>query len=1193
MKKTALFTMALLVSMAQFLSAQTCQKLNESVLNNTPTIYLVDDNNPSSGYISGHNTFGDRAQANFYTNPYAQGNIDSVWLYFGVAKASNANKFITVTIWDNTGTGNKPNNIIASQNVSISNISTTGATAVRFDPPITVTTNFYVGFSYTYASGDTVAIYTSEDGEPVSAAAWYEEALTVPASWFPYSINWSYDVSHFIVAKLCEQQPGCPTIVASATADDNTSCNQPNGKITVTATDGVAPYQYNIGGGNQSSNEFENLAAGDYIITVTDDNGCTATSSLTTVGDDFLLPNIVVDNIVSNTSCTNSNGSIELTASGGVSPYSFVLELPNGDTETGSGLVPNTYPIVDLIIGAYNLEITGDNGCVATTTFTITDNLPSIVLAEVDNNDNTSCTNPNGAFTVDASGGQGNYTYSDGNTSNANGVFSGLDAGNYDVTVTDDASGCTATTSVAITSQTNAPLITFSNVVANTSCVTPFNGSAQVTISGATVSFAVEAEGPGGFSYNLPTAPAGSLPLNALEPGDYSVTVTDGNGCFTVEEVTIDNNSTVLSVFETNNTDNTSCATANGAFTVEANGGTPAYVYEVASIGTSTTGTFENLDAGNYDVIATDDEGCSGTTTVTINDNLPVVSIAETDNTDNTSCATANGAFTVEAFGGTPAYIYEVTSIGTSTTGTFENLTAGSYNVIATDNDGCSGTTTVTINDNLPVITIDETNNTDNTSCTNANGTFTVEANGGNPAYVYEVTGIGTSTTGIFENLEEGNYDVVVTDDDGCIATTSVTITDASVSPSITVDAVTGNTSCTAPFNGNVEYTVTSSLGTFSYSLEGSNGFTDNNSGLSDATYNITNLEANNYSITVTDDNGCIAVETFTIDNDALAIDVTELNNTDNTICTGGNGSFTVDASGGTPNYTYAIAGTTTVDGIFENLTGGTYTVTATDDNGCTGTIDVEINNNTVNPLLSVGSVASNTACTAPFNGAFTVNASSATAPYTYDAGAGTNATGAFTALEAGTYNVTVTDNNGCTATIDVDVVDNLPVLDLSVSSQAASSQTAVDGEATVNVTGGTPGYTYSWDDNNAGTAATVTGLLTGTYNVTVTDNNGCTATESVFVDFVVGIANAVNINTQVYPNPTNNNINIHVSLPKASNVAVELYNALGALVTKETHADVVQVNTIFQLINYDNGIYFLKVKAENEVSTYKVLLNK
>jgi large repetitive protein len=1142
----------------------------------------------------------------------------------------------------------------------------------------------------------------------------------------------------------------CPFTV-DVIVEDNTSCSQANGKIIVTATDGVAPYEYNIGNGFQSSNDFENLVAGDYTITVVDDNGCTSTSALTNVADDLLYPIVVIDNVVNNTSCTNPNGSIELTLSGGVAPYSFVFELPTGDTEAGNSLVAGTYPLIDLIVGAYNVEITGDNGCLTDVSFAITNDLPVITLTEVDNEDNTSCTNPNGTYTVEATGGQGDYTYTDGSITNVDGLFSGLVAGTYDVTVTDDASGCTATVSVTVGEQVNAPSVVFSNVVDNTSCSAPFNGSVQVTISGATTFLSVVAEGPNGFSYNLPTVPAGSLPLTDLTSGSYFVTVTDGNGCsteadvtinddlpviiitetnnidntscsigngtftveanggnpnytyeaigvgtsttgtfenleasdyfvvatdddgctaativtisnnlpvvtivetnnvdntscsigngtFTVEAnggtpnytyevsglgtsttgvfenlgagdydvtatdddgctvtttVTINNNLPVVTIAETNNTDNTSCTTANGTFTVEANGGTPNYTYEVSGLGTSTTGVFENLGAGDYDVTATDDDGCTVTTTVTINNNLPVVTIAETNNTDNTSCSNSNGTFTVEANGGTPNYTYEVSGLGTSTTGVFENLGAGDYDVTATDDDGCTVTTTVTIINNLPVVTIAETNNTDNTSCSNSNGTFTVEANGGTPNYTYEVSGLGTSTTGVFENLGAGDYDVTATDDDGCAATTTVTIVDATVNPAVTIDGVDNNTLCLAPFDGDVQYSVVTDAGNFSYALEGPNSFVNNGSSLTDGSYNVADLEAGNYSITVTDDgNGCVIVETFTVGNDAITLTVTEVSATNNTLCVGGNGAFTVEANGGAPNYEYAITGATSPDGIFEDLVAGTYTVTATDDNGCVGTLAVVISNNTTAPTLSTNVVIDNTSCTGS-NGSFTVEAADGTAPYTYTDGDDSNTTGLFENLAAGTYNVTVTDDYGCTATADVEVEDNLPTLVLDLTSQPATTQTAADGEATVAVSGGAIEYSYSWDDNATSTTATAAGLLTGTYNVTVTDDNGCTATGSVFVDFVVGIASTMNINTEVYPNPTSDNLNINVSLPKITNVDVELYNALGALVTKESHLNVMQFNTTIELNNFDNGVYFLKVKAEDEVSSYRVLLNK
>ena len=208
----------------------------------------------------------------------------------------------------------------------------------------------------------------------------------------------------------------------------------------------------------------------------------------------------------------------------------------------------------------------------------------------------------------------------------------------------------------------------------------------------------------------------------------------------------------------------------------------------------------------------------------------------------------------------------------------------------------------------------------------------------------------------------------------------------------------------------------------------------------------------------------------------------------------GSNGSATVSATGGTAGYTYSWAPSGGIAATATGLSAGTYTVTVTDSNSCTATQIFTI----TEPAALVATAASqtNVSCNSGSNGSVTVNATGGTAGYTYSwaPSGGTAATA--TGLSAGTYTLTVTDANSCTATQSFTITEPAALVATAASQTNVSCNAGSNGSATVNATGGTAGYTYAWAPSG-GTAATATGLSAGTYTVTVTDVNSCTATQS------------------------------------------------------------------------------------------------
>uniref|UniRef100_UPI002611C4BA T9SS type A sorting domain-containing protein n=1 Tax=Flavobacterium sp. TaxID=239 RepID=UPI002611C4BA len=291
---------------------------------------------------------------------------------------------------------------------------------------------------------------------------------------------------------------------------------------------------------------------------------------------------------------------------------------------------------------------------------------------------------------------------------------------------------------------------------------------------------------------------------------------------------------------------------------------------------------------------------------------------------------------------------------------------------------------------------------------------------------------------------------------------------------------VVTNVSCFGGTNGTINLTPTG--GTSPYTFNWGGGVT---------TEDRTGLAAGTYSVTITDNNGCTGtVSGITVTQPGAAVSGTTV--VTNVSCNSGtNGTINLTPTGGTSPYTFNWGGGITTEDR-TGLAAGTYSVTITDNNGCTGTVS-GITVTQPAAAVSGSTVVTNVSCNSGINGAINLTPTGGTGPYTFNWGGGIT-TEDRTGLAAGTYSVTITDNNGCTGT-----VSGITVIQPSAISTATGSQTNVscigltDGSATVAPSGGTPGYTYSWSPSG-GTSATASGLAVGGYTVTVTDANGCTA---------------------------------------------------------------------------------------------------
>jgi hypothetical protein len=400
--------------------------------------------------------------------------------------------------------------------------------------------------------------------------------------------------------------------------------------------------------------------------------------------------------------------------------------------------------------------------------------------------------------------------------------------------------------------------------------------------------------------------------------------------------------------------------------------------------------------------------------------------------------------------------------------------------------------------------------------------------------------------------------------------------------PTLTFNTTGGvqNTSCATP---NGAFTTVASGGASPYTYTFSGGAATNTTGT------FTGLNGGTYTVTATDANSCSGTTTAVVTTTTPTIGGAVGNNTANTLCTGGNGSFSIAGSGGTSPYTYAITGSSNSTGSFTNLAAGAYVVTVTDVNSCSGTASVTIANNPPTVTVTTSSTTPDTLCNGN-SGGFVLSATGATGPYTYAFSGNSNTTGSFSGLAGGAFTVTVTSSNGCTTTQNVTVPTQTATVTVTTSSTNASSASSPNGSATATPTGGSAPYTFTW--SNAQTTQTAVNVLPGSYTVTATDANGCSASQTVTVGFNSGIANTGEVKTlNVFPNPASTTLNINATLNQTSDVVIELVNSIGAKVLSVNAGRTDAVNETMDVRNLSKGVYHLRLLVNGSVSTQTLVI--
>ncbi len=785
-------------------------------------------------------------------------------------------------------------------------------------------------------------------------------------------------------------------------------------------------------------------------------------------------PNVVVDNFTS-PSCTGyGNGNILLNASGSIGPYEYILD---DDTLT-SGFFEN------LEAGTYNFIISDGNDCDVPFNFTLDEADP--IVSSVQTTVPLNCVGDVDAeATVTASGGTTFFTYE---WSNGDMMATATDLGEgwHYVTIT-DSNLCPKEDSIFISAPN--PLEVDTIIITNVLCFGDATGSAYVNASGGTGMYS--------YNWNDPLATQTDTVKN-LGPGVIGVTVTDENMCSDVASALVEQPDEIIG--DITPTDISCFDADDGMALVNVSGGVGQFQFMWSD--NQTTNPAVDIDPGPISVTVTDENLCS----IILNTTFaapPTISIMET--IDSVSCFSgADGAIQIVATGGTGmlSYLWDSGEM----TSSISNKTAGQYCVVVSDESNCSATACYDIEEpEALLITTDATS----VGCNGAlDGSITLTVQGGVPSYTYEWQGdMFTSDQQNPDNLSAGMYTVTVTDHYNCTATGFAEVTEDD--PIIVMNTNT-DVRCFGDFTGEINLDVSGGNGTLSYSWIGPNNFTSNSQ-------DITDLEFGQYMLTISDENNCEFINSYLINQPATVL-AASMSPTD-TLCFGVNdGSLTVTPEGGTLPYSYEWSNNEVTPTI-NNLSSGVYTVTVTDLLLCEYIIsgevvqleEIDFTLDLTSPSCFNDSDGSAEIVSVSY-GNTPADLNDFTASWSNQSG---NNTLMVNGLVGGnTYFVTITDGFGCEGVKDYMVSEPDPVELVLVDQQDVSCYQGEDGMVEVDAVGGTGPYTYKWSQEASfQEGAIASDLKAGSFQVTVTDSNGCSGVG--FYTLVEPIA--INIDFRVF----------------------------------------------------------------------------
>ncbi len=716
---------------------------------------------------------------------------------------------------------------------------------------------------------------------------------------------------------------------------------------------------------------------------------------------------------------------------GGQPPYNY--QWSNGSR---TNLIQNMAP------GTYSVTVTDANGCTWTESVDIFS--PAPLNLRLTKQDVDCFGESTGRLQADVKGGAGGYSFRWSNGSRA-AVNSNLSADVYSLTVT-DANQCTVIAMERIT-QPSPLLISFPEE--ETNC------------EAATVDIAPQVKGGEQPYQYLWNTGATSPELVQVPAGTYSLTVTDANGCVkTATHSSVTGKELSLQI---SGSDVSCPGGMDGSARVDILSGIPPFNFEWETGATSSR--ISGLSRGWYRVTVTDAQACPRVDSIRIDAPDELYFRAEIL---HPICAGETGSIILNPIGGTPPYNYQWPD--GSTGPILDNLNPDAYDLTITDAAGCTKDTTIVLESPS---TIQVEKNSQPVSCFGeADGVISLLVSGGvTPINVLWGDGeSGIQRSGLLADL----YHFTITDANACTVEDSVEIQSPEELELVAdIQAI----SCHDEQDGGIAITPQEGLAPYAYVWE--NGA---------ATSSRTGLGSGNYSVTVTDANGCTASQSFSLSRPAAL----SLNSSIQEIsCAGQNdGGIQVIAGGGFPPYAFQWSSGQTSSQL-ENLGEGEYTLTLTDTAGCSMVETYSLSD----PLpLSYDIESNDPNCEGGFDGRIRVTPKEGSGPYMIEWSTGQTGM-EISGLQEGNYAFTLTDSRSCSQ-IGLLTLTDPKGMEISISVTEASN--GDDGALSLMVENGTPPYSYLWSTGSR--ERDISDLEPGMYTVTVTDSNGCQASAAATI---------------------------------------------------------------------------------------------
>jgi len=854
--------------------------------------------------------------------------------------------------------------VIVSDRNLCSSVADSMVVKVRNAPPPPY---IFANPTATVCNGNAITL-TAAGGAVPPKYMWFPGGSTTTAIVVSPTLNTTYTLVTTDSLGCKSEQTSLVSILAPNVDAHNISCTQ-SGYALANVTDGLSPYTYLWSTGETTSGIY-NLTVGNYTLTVTDANGCSGAEVFHIINPGTLtLAPLVKTNVTCNGAC---NGKIYATVSGGTQPYYFNWSN-NSYGDTAFYLCP----------GGYTVIVTDAGGCSAVVTDSAKIIEPSALALSILSVKNVSCYGGNTGSVIDSiSGGTPPYHFLWSQSGNTTQNATGLTAGVYTVTVTDN-NNCSASIQDVIVTEPS-PLSLSVSVANHVACHGGNTGSANMNAAGGTSP----------YSYLWIPSSQTTSSVSNLSANNYQAKLTDNNGCNISQPIVITQPSAIAANLSAVNI---SCNGMNdGSIYSNPTGGTLPYVYLWSSGGSSSS--ISNLHTGTYSLSITDANNCiSNSSTSITQPTVLTLSVTATNLSCNGVCS---GTATALPTGGTSPYTY-VWSNG-QITQTASGLCSGTYSVVVIDSHACSATNTISISQPLPIpITATATA----TACGVKSGTATATISGPGAFSPFHILWNTGDTNLSINNLAAGIYRANVTDGHGCFSFADALVSNSN-GPTLTTNTIT-NISCNGLSNGAININVTG--GSTPYTYHWSNGAT---------TQDISNVSYGPYEIIVSDAGGCTATQNIFVNQPAkLSLSSSVINSS----CKVANGSAIISTVGGTSpyNYLWSSGGTTSA---VTGIGAGVYISRVTDTKGCKDSLLIAVSDSGGPVALVDTIVAAN--CGGSGYVLIVPQDSASISSYHWSNGAITQN---LLNVTPGNYGLVITDTSGCKRTLVIPVSPVLP----------------------------------------------------------------------------------------------------------------------------------------------------------------------